>query len=365
MASAVLGSNVSRPSERTSEQEDSGVRGPQPWRQLFEKITGSWVSRAIYVAAKLRIADHLAAGPRSAEEIAAAVGVAPRPLYRLLRALAGADVFAQQADGRFLLNPAGELLRENGLDSMWATAIMLGEEQDRCWSDLLETVRTGDPAFERLFGRPVFDYLGEHPEQARIFDAAMTGFSGRETSAILDAYDLSDVRILADIGGGAGSKLAGILSRYPAMRGLLFDLPHVVERARPMLEAAGLLGRCQIQSGDFFESAPMGAEVYVLGHIIHDWDDGKAGRILDNLRGAMSYEARLLVVEYVVPDVDAAASGNAASLGKWLDLHMMVAAGGLERTEAEYRRLFNDHGFRLTKVVSTSGDISIIEGVPA
>ena len=335
------------------------------WRQLFDKITGTWVSRAIYAAAKLRIADHLAAGPRSAGEIADTVGVAPRPLYRLLRALADAGVFAQQADGRFRLNPAAELLREDGADSMWAVAIMLGEEQDRCWGDLLETLRTGEPAFERLFGRPIFDYLAEHPEQARIFDAAMTGFSGRETRAILDAYDLSGVGTLADIGGGAGSKLAGILGRYPTLRGLLFDLPHVVERARPMLEAAGLSERCDVQGGDFFERAPAGADVYMLGHIIHDWDDARAGRILDNLRRAMSSGARLLLVEYVLPDVGATSSGDGASTGKWLDLHMMVAAGGLERTEAEYRRLFAAHGFRLTRVVPTAGDVSVIEGVPA
>jgi hypothetical protein len=365
MVSAVLGSNVNRHFEPTIEQEDSRRREPQPWQQLFEKITGLWVSRAIYAAAKLRIADHLAAGPRSAEEIAAAVGVAARPLYRVLRALAAAGVFAQQADGRFRLNPAADLLRENRADSMWAAAIMLGEDQDRCWGDLIETVRTGEPAFERLFGLPVFEYLGEHPEQARIFDAAMTGFSSRETGLILEAYDLSDVRTLADIGGGAGSKLAGILKRYPAMRGLLFDLPHVVERARPLLEAAGLAERCEIQGGDFFERAPAGADAYVLGHIIHDWDDARAGRILDSLRRAMSSGARLLVVEYVIPDVDALAPGNGAWLSKWLDLHMMVAVGGLERTEAEYRRLFTDHGFRLTRVVPTSGDISIIEGVPA
>jgi O-methyltransferase domain len=337
----------------------------QPWRQLFDKIIGSWVSRAIYVAAKLRIADHLAAGPRSAEELASEAGVAPRPLYRFLRALAGAGVFAQQADGRFRLNPAGELLRRDGTDSLWAVAIMLGEEQDRCWGDLLETLRTGEPAFERLFGQPIFDYLRDRPEQARIFDAAMTGFSGRETRAILDAYDLSGVGTLADIGGGAGSKLAGILGRYPAMRGLLFDLPHVVERARPTLEAAGLPKRCDVRGGDFFERAPEGADVYVLGHIIHDWDDARAGLILDNLRRAMSSGARLVVVEYVIPDVGAAATGDGASLGKWLDLHMMVAAGGLERTEAEYRRLFADHGFRLTRVVPTAGDISVIEGAPA
>jgi hypothetical protein len=336
-------------------------------QQLFDKVIGSWVSRAIYAAAKLRIADHLAAGPRSAEEIAAAAGVASRPLYRLLRALAGVGVFAQQADGRFGLNPTGELLREHVADSMWAIVVMRGEEQEQCWGDLLETLRTGEPAFERLFGQPIFDYLAERPEQARIFDTAMTGFSGRETRAILDAYDLSGVGTLADIGGGAGTKLADILRRYPAMRGLLFDLPHVVERARPMLEAAGLSKRCDIQGGDFFERAPGGADVYVLGHIIHDWDDTTAGRILDNLRRAMSSGARLLVVEYVIPEVGAASSGDEASFGKWLDLHMMVAAGGLERTEAEYRRLFADHGFRLTRVVPTAGadEISVIESVPA
>jgi hypothetical protein len=282
----------------------------------------------------------------------------------VLRGLAAVHVFAQQADGRFGLNPAADLLREHQPGSMWATTIMLGEEQDRCWGDLMETVRTGEPAFERLFGRPVFKYLEEHPEQARVFDAAMTGFSGRETAAILDAYDLSDVRTVADIGGGAGSKLAGILKRYPAMQGLLFDLPHVVHRARPMLEAAGLLERCEIQSGDFFESVPGGADAYVLGHIIHDWDDAKAGRILDTLRRATSCGARLLVVEYVIPDVDAVASGNGVWLSKWLDLHMMVAAGGLERTQGEFRRLFADHGFRLTRVVPTPADIAVIEGVP-
>jgi hypothetical protein len=250
---------------------------------------------------------------------------------------------------------------------MWARAVMLGEEQHRCWGDLLETLRTGEPAFERLFGRPIFEYLGEHPEQARIFDAAMTGFSGRETQAILDAYDLSGVKTLADIGGGAGVKLASILRGNPAMRGILFDLPHVVERARPMIEANGLRARCDIQSGDFFERAPAGADAYMLGHIIHKWDDARAGLILDNLRSAMASAARLLVVEYVVNDGDAGPSANGASFAAWLDLHMMVAAGGLERTEAQYRQLFADHGFRLTRVVPAGGaaDVSVIEGVPA
>jgi hypothetical protein len=332
---------------------------PQPEEQLIQMIVGSWVSRAIYVAAKLQIADLLADGPRPAEGLAQAAGVAPRPLYRLLRALAGVGVFARDTDGRFRLNPLADPLRDGGPDSLRALAVMIGEEQDRCWDDLHETVRTGETAFDRLYGRPVFDFLGEHPEQARIFDAAMTGFSGRAMRAMLDAYDLSGVGTLADVGGGLGTNLAAALGRYPTMRGLLFDRPHVVERARPRLEAAGVAGRCVVAGGDFFEAAPRGADAYLLGHIIHDWDDVKAGLILGNLRRAMPAGAKLLLVEYVLPE------GDGGSFGKLLDLHMLVAIGGLERTEAEFRQLFAAHGFRLTRVVPTATDISVVEGVPA
>jgi hypothetical protein len=331
---------------------------PQSWQQLFQMITGYWTSRAIYVAAKLRIADRLKDGPRSAEELAAAVEVAPRPLYRVLRALAGQGVFAQLGDGRFRLSPLAEPLCKGGADSLQAFAIMLGEEQDRCWDDLLETVRTGETAFDRMYGQEYFAYLGERPEQARIFDAAMTAFGGRATQAVLDAYDLSGIRILADVGGGVGSNLTSILRRYPAMRGVLFDQPHVVERARPLLEAAGVAGRCTVEGGDFFETAPGGADAYLLGHILRDWDNARAGLILDNLRRAMPAEARLLVIENVLLD-------GGGPFGRLLDLHMMVVLGGRERTEAEYRQLFAAHGFRLTRVVPTAGDISVLEGRPA
>jgi hypothetical protein len=332
---------------------------PHPRQELLQMIVGSWTSQAIYVAAKLRLADHLKDGPRAAEELAAAIGVAPRPLYRVLRALAGVGVFSQQADGRFRLNPRAEPLREGVPDSLAAFAVMLGEEHYHCWGDLLETVRTGAPAFDRLYGRPLFAYLGEHPEQARIFDAAMSGYHGRATRAMLDAYDLSGVATLADVGGGLGTNLALILVRYPAMRGVLFDLPHVVERARPRLEAAGVAGRCAVKGGDFFKEAPGGADAYLLSYILHDWDDAKAGLILDNLRRAMPAGARLVVVEYVLP------AGDEPSFGKLNDLNMMVMPGGLERTEAEYRQLFAAHGFRLNRVVPTSGEVSVIEGVPA
>ena len=236
---------------------------------------------------------------------------------------------------------------------------MMGEEQYHSWDDLPETVRTGAPGFERLYGQPLFAYLSERPEQAKIFDAAMTTFGGRATQAMLDAYDLSDVRTLADVGGGLGANLARVLARYPAMRGVLFDQPQTVARARPVLEAAGVWGRCAAQGGDFFTTAPANADAYLLGNILHDWDDEKAGLILDTLRRAMPAGARLLVVETVLPD------GDGPSFGKLLDLHMMVMAGGLERTETEHRRLFAAHGFRLTRVVPTAGDVSVFEGVPA
>jgi hypothetical protein len=346
-------------SKGTIENGEPSRNEQTPWQQLAQMITGYWTSRAIYVAARLRIADHLADGPRTAEELALAVGVASGPLYRLLRALAGVDIFAQQADGRFRLNPLAEPLREDGSDSLRAYAVMLGEEHHRCWDDLPETVRTGEVAFDRLYGQPYFAYLSARPEQAKIFDTAMTAFSGRAMQAVLDAYDLSDVKTLADVGGGLGSNLTQILGRYPAMRGVLFDQPHVVERARPLLEAAGVSGRCTVEDGDFFKTAPDGADAYLLGHIIHDWDDARAGLILDNLRRAMPSGAKLLLVEHVLPE------GDGQAFGKLLDLHMMVLLGSLERTEAEYRRLFAAHGFRLTHVVPTADDISVIEGRPA
>jgi hypothetical protein len=337
---------------------ESNMNEPKAWQQLFQLIIGSWVSRGIYVAAKFRIADRLKHGPRSVEDLAASAGVAPLPLYRVLRALAGVGVFTQEADRRFRLNPMAEPLREGRPDSLWALAVMLGEESHRCWDDLPETVRTGETAFDRLFGQSIFGYLSEHPEQAKVFDAAMASVTDRAVRAALDAYDLSDVKTLADVGGGLGANLTAVLRRYPAMRGLLFDQLHVVARARPLLEAAGVADRCTVEGGDFFESAPHGADAYMLGHVLHDWDDSKAGVILDTLRRAMRPDARLLAVEYVLPD------GDGQVFGKLLDLQIMVAFGGLERTEVEYRHLFVAHGFRLTRVVPTAGDISVIEGRP-
>jgi hypothetical protein len=240
--------------------------------QLARLANGYWYTQTIYVAAKLGLAELLKDGPRSAQELAEATGTNPRALYRLLRALASLGTFAEE-QGRFVLTPLAECLLD---PSMKAMVTMRGEMQYRAWGELLSSVQSGKPAFDKVYGKPIFDYLSEHPETGKLFDQAMTGVHGRETEAMLEAYDFSGIRTLADIGGGNGSVVTALLRRYPAMQGVLFDLPGVVERARANIEAAGLEGRCQRVAGNFFEAVPPGADAYLMRHIIHDWDDDKS-----------------------------------------------------------------------------------------
>ena len=235
---------------------------PTPQDQLTRMITGYWVSQMVYVAAKLGLADLLAGGPRTADELAQATGTHSRSLYRLLRALASVGVFTGNQDRRFAQTPLSECLRRDVPGSQRALAVMMGEEHYHAWGDLLASVHTGQTAFDRIYGKPIFDYLSERPEQAEVFDAAMTSINGRETQAVLDVYDLWGVNVLADVGGGNGSNLIGILGRYPEMKGLLFDLPHVVERADENLGRAGLTGRYEVIGGDFFGSIPVRADAY-------------------------------------------------------------------------------------------------------
>jgi hypothetical protein len=330
----------------------------KPHEQMTRMITGYWISQMVYVAAKLGLADRLVEGSKSADELAQETGTHGPALYRLLRALASVEVFSEDLNGRFRLTPLAESLRRDAPDSQWAMAVMMGEEHYRCWGELLESVRSGETAFDRLYGRPIFEYLGSHPEQAAVFDAAMTAIHGRETAAMLDVYDLSEVKVLADIGGGNGTNLVGVLKRYPSMTGILFDLPHVVERAKETLEAAGVAPRCHLIAGDFFGAVPVEADAYFLRHIIHDWDDERAAAILRNIRTAMRPGAKLLVVEYVLPP------GDAPSFGKLLDLNMLLLPGGVERTTEEFRVLLDAAGFCLTQVVPSAGGLSVVEAEP-
>jgi hypothetical protein len=326
-------------------------------QQLDRMITGYWVSQAIYAAAKFAIADHLKDGPKSIEELAKVTATHPDALYRLLRALASVGIFSEGKARQFSLTPLAELLQTDAAGSKRALALMSGDEQFRAWAEIDYSIQTGKVSFDKVFGRPVFDYLGEHPDKARIFDAAMVGIHGRESDAVLDAADFSGIGVIADIGGGNGSQITGILKRHAAMKGVLFDLPHVVERAKDRIAAAGLAGRCQLIAGNFFEAVPTGADAYIMRHIIHDWEDEKALTILRNCHRAMPADGRLLVVESVIPP------GNEPFGGKLLDLVMLLIPGGKERTEAEYRTLFAQAGFELTRITPTRSEVSIVEGV--
>lgn len=327
-----------------------------PSALMNQMLTGYWISQALYVVAKLGIPDLLVRGPRTADDLAATTKTHGPSLYRLLRALASVGVFSEDADRRFSLTPMADCLRSDLPGSQRSLAVMSGEEHYRAWGELLYSVRTGAPAFDQIYGMPVFDFLSRNPEQAEVFDGAMVGVHGRETAAMLDAYDFKGIGTLADIGGGNGSLLTSVLQKYPSMRGLLFDLEGVTARAKERVRAAGLADRCEIKSGSFFESVPAGADAYLMRHIIHDWDDERASLILRHIHQAMGPESRLLLVEMIIPP------GNEPSFGKLLDLTMLVLPGGKERTEEEYRRLYADCGFELTRIVPTDSEISVIEG---
>jgi hypothetical protein len=322
-------------------------------------LHGAWVSQALYVAAHLGLADLVKDGPRSPEDLAAACGAHAPSLKRLLRALASVGAFAEDDQGRYGQTPLSDCLRSDRPGGQRDLALMTGEEHFRCYAELLYSVRTGRTAFEKLYGKPIFAYLAENERAARIFDGAMVGVHGVESAAMLDAYDFSGVGTLVDVGGGNGSLLSATLKRNPRLQGVLYDRPDVVERARPRLAAEGLADRCRAVGGDFFQEVPTGGDAYLLRHIIHDWDDERSLTILRNIRAALPAAGRVLIVESVIPP------GNGPFFGKMLDLTMLVIPGGQERTEEEYRGLLARAGLRLSRVVPTRHEVSVVEAVPA
>jgi O-methyltransferase domain/Dimerisation domain len=330
-----------------------------PQAGLMKLTTGHWITQGVFVAAKLGIADLLQDGPQSSGDLAQSTGTNPRALYRLLRALASVGVFAEGGDGRFALTPMSECLRADTPGSMRAWVLFTGEPYAfQPWGELLDSVRTGQTAFDRVHGMGIFEYYARHPEQGKIFDAAMTGSAGPEIAAVIADYDFSGIGTLVDLGGGHGSFLGTILKAYPAIKGVLAEMPAVIDGARRHFEAAHLADRCEVVPINFFESVPTGGDAYVMKRIIHDWDDERSITILKNCHQAMAGKGKLLLVEMIIPP------GNDPEFGKWLDIAMLVFSGGCERTEREYRDLLTTAGFRLTRIVPTRSSASVIEAMP-
>jgi len=326
-------------------------------QQLMQAAHGFRISQALYVVAKLGIADLLEDGPKTSVELAKRADAHPRALFRVLRVLASLGYFTQDASNRFGLTPKTRPLLSDDPDSVRPMIIFLGEGQYEATGELLHTVRTGETSFDHLHGMGHFEFLAQNPEASAVFNAAMA--SGlRQTENPLDRYDFSSRHLVVDVGGGRGDQIVSILRTSPRLKGILFDLPQVAADARAYLKASGVTDRCELMTGSAFESIPRGGDVYVMSRVLHDWPDDKAALLLANCRKAISEGGILLIRDSVLPD------GDAASQAKQMDLTMLIMTGGLERSEAEWRTLLRAAGFDLANVRRTTSPFDLIEAKP-
>jgi hypothetical protein len=340
-------------------KQSTDVNELSPSMQMSKSILGFTEPAAIHVAARLGIADLVTKAPGTAEELATATKTHAPSLRRLLKFLASVGIFREDAAQRYQHTALSETLRSDHPESMRDFAIALGS--DFCWRPygaLSETIRTGQPAFNHVFGTSFFEYLGTHPEDASAFDAAMTSLSSRDIAPILAAYDFSKFERIVDVGGGHGALLHAILSANPKLRGVLVDQPAVVEGA-VALRSGVIAARSEIVGGDIFKSVPEGADAYVEKYIIHDWNDEDALKILKNCRRALDRGGKMLLLEAVL------GAPNEPDATRFGDLLMLMLLQGRERTESQFTVLLREAGFVLTRVIPTAGGVSIIEGVPA
>jgi len=329
-----------------------------PRFDLLGLINGFQITQAIRVASTLRVADHLSGRARSAGELAALTESHPDSLYRLLRALAAVGVFREDEDRKFALTPMGDCLRTDSATPLEAWAEVVGSPYFwQAWGHLLHSVQTGENAFQDLNGKDVWQFRAQHPEYGATFDRAMTQLSRGSAEAAIRAYDFSVFRHIVDVGGGQGLMLAAILHAHPHLRGTLFDQPHVVAGAKAVLTERGIIDRCRIVGGSFFEMVPEGADAYLMRVVIHDWEDDEAIAILKVCRRAMGETAKLLLIERLV------APPNEMPATKFSDLNMLVSPGGRERTREEFSDLFARSGFELTGV-APAGTHNVIEAQP-
>ena len=314
---------------------------------------------SLYAALSLNVPDHLAGGPRTAAELARATNANEDAIFRVLRLLASLGLFEETAPRTFALTAAGGMLRKDVPGSLRGIAIFISDPMHyRIYANIMHSMTTGKPASEFTWGMPPFEYLAKDQEYSKTFNDAMTSFSAPIAGAAIDAYDFSTIGTLVDVAGGHGEVLMSILKANPKMRGIVTDLGHVVEGAKPRIASAGLSDRMQAVPCDFFKSVPEGGDAYIMKHIIHDWDDERASVILKSIATAMgSKKGTVILLESVI------AAGGQPDLGKFIDIEMLLFPGGKERSEEEFRSLFDRSGFTLTKIVPTKSPVSVIEAV--
>jgi O-methyltransferase domain/Dimerisation domain len=326
---------------------------------VFQMLQGLWIAHIVSVLAKLQIPDLVAAGPQSSLELAQKTGADPHCLYRLLRTAAALGLLTEDGEGRFRPSALSDLLRSEATLSLQGIATFFSDPwHTRAWEHLLDVVRTGRPAMDLVYGVSLFEYFGQHPEQASHFFRGMTNFSSLEGPAVAEAYDFTCFEKVCDVGGGHGLLLALILQRSPGVRGLLFDQPSVIEEARQQSFFHDLGSRVEFASGDMFELVPAGMDAYVLKRIVHDWPDAECVELLRHCRKGVNAGGKLLVVEQVI------LADEASVAAKLMDLEMMVLVGGKEREEAEFQRLLAEAGWQLTRILPTQSAMFIIEGEP-
>ena len=341
--------------QHTSAQKDHSSNATQ----LHDLIGGMIVTQIIYVAAKLGIADQLRGGPKSIDDLASIASVNTNSLYRVLRALASIGIFAETGDDQFELTPQAELLQDDIPGSQRAWAIMLGEEGFwKPWGELLDSVKTGETAFNRVFGIGRWEYLSMHTDAGRTFNRMATSNTERRAVHIVEAYDFSAVNKVIDLGGGRGALMAAILKKHPNVKGLLTDLPAVAEDAKAFIETQGLGERCEVLASNVFESIPREGDIYILKSVIVGQNDDEAIAILKNCRESMTDTAKLLLIDPMLPPHGSPSSSNMN------DVRTMVMSGGQERNEEELRALLEQAGFKLDRVIQTGTQDSIFEALP-
>ena len=324
---------------------------------MGELVTGAWVAQGIATVAQLGVADHIDSEPVAVADLARAVGADEDALYRVLRMLAPAGVFRELHGKRFALTDIGKLLRRDHPDSMRAFAAYNGAPWHwGMWGQLESSVRTGQPA-QADGVRPLFEYLAEHPEASDTFDAAMGDLSNARDISAISGYDFGQFKTVVDVGGGEGRLVRSVLFAFPGLSGILYDLPPVIERARPRIEADGLASRCRMVAGNFFESVPSGAGACMLKQVLHDWQDDKAVQILANCREALPAGGKVLIIEAIVPE------SEEPSVAKLSDIEMLVITGGRERTLREYEDLLERAGLRFLRAYETRSPFTILEAV--